>query len=342
MTDLDPRPTLSLVRPSADTPTGIRLSLPGRPITTRTPGHQDDPAVWRFLPASNHRCVGAWCRLDEWGPHPLDPRAPLTFGPHPHVGADVLTVVLDGELHHRDSLGNRIIVRPGTLLLMSGGDGMSHAQDSGASTGLHALELWAMTAGTPVQAGVQFHEQNAVLPLPGILASVLVGELAGVKSPVVTHADVAAGLLRVEEGAGLGESSCWMPLRRTYEYALLLLSGDLWIDAEEVDLGVLTYLGAGRGGLDLRSRSGAHALLLGGARPDRTRTLWWNLVTASTDEMVTARALWSAHAPRYGKVPGAAAARWPTPPMSGVPMRHPRPPEPGRRARRPDPSATSS
>lgn len=331
MTDLNPRPTLDLIRPSADTPGGIRLSLPGRPITVRTPGPGEELAVWRFLPASRHRCVGAWCRLDEWGPHTLDPGAPLVFGPHPHAGADVLTVVLEGELHHRDSLGNRIIVRPGTVLLMSGGDGMSHAQHTGGSTALHALELWAMTAGTPVQAGVQFHEQNAVLPLPGIVASVLVGELAGVKSPVVTHADVSAGLLQVEEGAGLAESACWMPLRRAYEYALLLLSGDLWIDSEEVDLGVLTHLGAGRSGLDLRSRSGALALLVGGARPDQTPALWWNLVTATPDEMVSARALWSARAPRYGTVPGVAAPRWSTPPMTGVPMRHPRPPEPGRR-----------
>lgn len=334
MTDLNPRPTLDLIRPSADTPKGTRLGLPGRPLTARTPGHEDELAVWRFLPASHHRCVGAWCRLDEWGPDTLDPQTPVVFGPHPHVGADVLTVVLEGELHHRDSLGNHIIVRPGTLLLMSAGDGMSHAQTTGRSAGLHALELWATTAGTRVEPQVQFREQSAILQLPGIVASVLVGELAGVKSPVVTHADVSAGLLQVEEGAGLSESTCWMPLRRAYEYALLLLDGDLWIDSEEVDLGVLTYLGNRLGGLDLRSRSGAHVLLVGGVRPEETHNLWWNMVTATTDEMVSARALWSAHAPRYGKVP-VDAVRWPTPPMVGIPVRHPRPPVPPGRFDRP-------
>ena len=329
MTDLNPRPTLDLIRPSAAAPRGVRAGLPGRPITARA-GHEDELPVWRFLPASNQRCVGAWCRLDEWGPRTLD--APVVFGPHPHVGADVLTLVLEGELDHRDSLGNHIIVRPGTVLLMSAGDGMSHAQDTGRSGRLHALELWAMTAGTPVEPRVQFREQSAILQLPGIVASVLVGELAGVKSPVVTHADVSAGLLQVEEGGGMSESTCWMPLRRAYEYAVLLLDGDLWIDSEEVDLGVLTYLGGGLGGVDLRSRAGARVLLLGGAKPEQTLNLWWNLVTVTTDEMVSSRALWSAYAPRYGKVPAVQAPRWPTPPMVGVPVRHPRPPVPRGRA----------
>lgn len=296
--------------------------MPGRPLATSVEtGPGESLTAWRFLPALGHWTVGPWCLLDEWGPQAVPPGHPVVIGSHPHLGADVLTVVLEGELHHRDSLGNHLVVRPGSVLLMRSTTGMCHAQDSGASTGLHALELWATTVGVRAEPSVELREQTAVLRLPMIDASVLVGEVAGVRAQTSTHADAEAALLRVEAGAGLSTSTCWLPLRRLHEHALLLLDGDLAVDGHSLDPGVLAYLGSRVSGVDLRSTQGCRCLLIGGVPVTEPYSSWWNLVAGSNEEIVSARALWSAHSPLFGKVHGAAGKRAEMPVLPGIATR---------------------
>src|SRR5687768_17331766 len=50
------------------------------------------------------------------------------FGMHPHKDMEIITYVLDGELEHRDHLGNRGLVRPGEVQVMSAGRGIMHSE----------------------------------------------------------------------------------------------------------------------------------------------------------------------------------------------------------------------
>src|SRR5690348_17877686 len=88
--------------------------------------------------------VGAWCFLDHLGPLDFEAGHGLRVGPHPHIGLQTFTWMIDGEVVHRDSLGNEQPIRPGQVNLMSAGRGISHAEDSvdGRSGTLHAVQLW--------------------------------------------------------------------------------------------------------------------------------------------------------------------------------------------------------
>src|SRR5215469_12097371 len=44
--------------------------------------------------------------------------------------AEVLTYLIDGELRHRDSLGNEIVIGPGSLQCMSAGTGIRHTESN--------------------------------------------------------------------------------------------------------------------------------------------------------------------------------------------------------------------
>jgi redox-sensitive bicupin YhaK (pirin superfamily) len=65
------------------------------------------------------------------------------FGEHPHRDMEILTSVLEGELQHRDSMGNGSIIRPGEWQRMSAGSGIHHSEfNPSADQPVHLLQIW--------------------------------------------------------------------------------------------------------------------------------------------------------------------------------------------------------
>lgn len=67
------------------------------------------------------------------------------FGLHPHRDMEIITVILDGVLHHRDSLGSQGEIRPGEVQVMTAGSGIRHSEFNGsADKPVHLLQIWIM------------------------------------------------------------------------------------------------------------------------------------------------------------------------------------------------------
>lgn len=65
------------------------------------------------------------------------------FDLHPHQHMEIITVVLDGAIAHRDSLGNRSTLRAGEVQRMSAGTGIMHSEHNASkSEPLHLLQIW--------------------------------------------------------------------------------------------------------------------------------------------------------------------------------------------------------
>jgi redox-sensitive bicupin YhaK (pirin superfamily) len=96
--------------------------------------------VHRSLPQRALPMVGAWCFLDRFGPQ----TARMRVEPHPHIGLQTVTWPLVGEVRHRDTLGNDVVVRRGVLNLMTSGAGIAHSEYSLGEDAvpLDALQLW--------------------------------------------------------------------------------------------------------------------------------------------------------------------------------------------------------
>ena len=68
--------------------------------------------------------VGAWCFIDHYGSDEIGAGPGMRVPPHPHLGLQTVSWLLEGEVLHRDSLGSRQTLLPGQLGLMTAGRGI--------------------------------------------------------------------------------------------------------------------------------------------------------------------------------------------------------------------------
>ncbi len=64
------------------------------------------------------------------------------FPTHPHDEMEIITIVLDGEMTHEDSMGNRTVIRAGDVQRMSAGTGLTHSEFNLASKPVHFYQIW--------------------------------------------------------------------------------------------------------------------------------------------------------------------------------------------------------
>ena len=257
--------------------------------------------IWRALPVRAHRLIGAWCFLDRYGPLSFSSDKPMDVAPHPHIGIQTVSWLLEGEVLHRDSLGFEAMARPGAVNVMTSGRGISHSEETPpANIGrLNGVQLWI--------AQTEEHRNDAP-------------SFAHV--PRVPQREHRGGFAEIFYEPGLGadvrvhaRATLEMPLDATYEHGIFLLDGDATLEGQRLDVNTLYYLGVGRTDLSMQSVRGARFLLLGGQPFPETVLMWWNFVARTPEEIAAARAEWESGT-RFGEVRGYAGPRLPAPALS--------------------------
>jgi redox-sensitive bicupin YhaK (pirin superfamily) len=278
--------------------------------------------VQRMLPHRARRTVGAWCFLDHFGPQSIINMPGMQVPPHPHIGLQTVTWLLEGEVLHRDSLGSEQRIHPGELNLMTSGRGIAHSEESPRDRppSMHGLQLWvALPSG--VRDGAARFEHFSDLPrrtAGGARMTVVMGEFDALVSPATAYTPLVGVELDLAPG-----TTVELPLRADFEHAVVAMSGAATVDGDELRPHALLYLGADRSFSVVRAGGdGARLFLFGGEPLEEELVMWWNFVGRSHEEIAQARADWAAdvaqtpgRAERFGVVHGYAGDPLPAPPL---------------------------
>jgi redox-sensitive bicupin YhaK (pirin superfamily) len=274
--------------------------------------------VHRVLPVRGRRLIGPWCFFDHYGPLTFTSEKPLDVAPHPHIGLQTVSWLIEGEIVHNDSLGSQCLVGERQLSLMTAGRGIAHAEETPSSNSgrLNGVQLW-LALPDHIRAAPPEYQCTKELPVlgqAGGLATVIAGEFAGHKSPGRVFTPTIGVDVAVHRHAKLH-----LPLDTASEHGLMLISGSASIEGLPLNLHTLYYVGAHGAELTISSDEGARLILIGGAPFGETILMWWNFVARTHEEIAEARRAWESHQV-FGDVPRYQGPRLPAPPMFGRPI----------------------
>ena len=123
------------------------------------------------------------------------------FGTHAHRDMEIVTYVIEGELQHKDSMGNGSVIRPGDVQRMSAGTGVTHSEFNPSNVEpVHFLQIWILPERTGIPPGYEQHRFPAD-EKSGMLR--LIASRDGRDGSVTVHQDVDLFAVVLDAGEGV-------------------------------------------------------------------------------------------------------------------------------------------
>lgn len=260
-------------------------------------------SVRRLIPCAALKSVGPFVFFDHLGPAQFQPGTGVDVRPHPHIGLATVTYLFDGEILHRDNLGNVQPIRPGEINWMTAGRGIVHSERTppplrASGHLVHALQLWVALPEEFEETAPEFLHYDAhqfpSIDRQGLSLRVMIGEAFGVTSPVKTWSPTLYLAAQLKKGAvfvlpdGVGERAAYV------------VSGHIQTREATIPRHCLAAFNA-VSGIELTAAEDSRLVVIGG-RPVGKRTVWWNLVATRRALIEKAKADWKAG--RFAKIPG--------------------------------------
>jgi redox-sensitive bicupin YhaK (pirin superfamily) len=248
--------------------------------------------IRRAIPFPKYRSVGPWVFFDHFGPVEFTPGNGISVRPHPHIGIATVTYLFEGEIWHRDSLGNSAPISPGAVNLMVAGKGIVHSERTRdelreAGYRLHGLQLSHALPESEEEREPSFqHHPADTIPEAilsgGVKVRVMMGSAFGLTSPVETFSET----LYYEVDLPNGES---VTLPDTLESALYVVEGEAVIGGQASEAFAFSILSTGEHRVTARGRT--RFAVIGGA-PLGERHMKWNFVSPHPERIENAVEAW--------------------------------------------------
>ena len=253
--------------------------------------------VRRALPSAARQMVGPFIFFDQFGPAELLRGQAMDVRPHPHIGLGTVTYMLQGRIHHRDSLGTDQWIEPGAVNWMKAGHGITHSERNDGDvrqTGqtLYGLQTWLALPTAMEDDPADFvHTPEAALPVlegEGKKVRLILGHAWGEVAPMETPSEMFYADAALAPHAAI-------PLPDGQEdRGAYILSGEVTVSGQSFAAGKMLVFRPGDRISMRAGAQGARVMLLGGATMDGPRYIWWNFVASSRDRIDAAKEAWRA------------------------------------------------
>lgn len=252
--------------------------------------------VRRVLPYAKRHMVGPFIFFDAMGPALFGAGHGIDVRPHPHIGLATVTYLFEGEILHRDSLGNVQPIRAGEVNWMTAGRGIAHSERSDAAVRqreqrLFGIQSWVALPRRDEETAPAFaHHGKPSLPLiegEGKSVRLIAGTFQGKRSPVETLSPMIYAEAVLATGARLvfpGEHE---------ERAAFLVEGKVALGDALYEPGQMLVFRP-KAEIVLTAPAGARLMLLGGEPMDGPRHIWWNFVASDPERIEAAKRDWKA------------------------------------------------
>jgi redox-sensitive bicupin YhaK (pirin superfamily) len=151
------------------------------------------------------------------------------FPTHPHRGIETITYLLEGQIEHRDSLGNKGLIRCGESQWMTAGSGIMHAEMPLDGPRMLGLQIWLNLPQSEKMAHPQYfditQDKIPVVKTDFGEARVVSGEYAGVRGVDPRHVKATLVDFAIEAG-----KTARIPTIEGENAFVFLILGDALID----------------------------------------------------------------------------------------------------------------
>jgi len=207
---------------------------------------------------------------------------------HPHRGIETVTYVLEGEVDHGDSLGNKGTIRPGQVQWMTAGSGIVHQEmPQGIKDRLWGLQLWVNLPRSHKMMPPRYRDVHAediplVEPAKGVAVKVIAGRMAGAVGPV---RDIVDEIEYLDVSLEAGVSFEHLPKKGEMAFAYVLKGEGAFDRPRKTIVGHDNAVLYNEGDeLDIRAGDRPLRFILLCGRPLREPVAWQGPIVMNTDE----------------------------------------------------------
>lgn len=223
---------------------------------------------------------------DFSSPNPADYLA--GFPMHPHRGIETVTYILDGDVRHRDSIGNAGVIGRGDIQWMTSGSGIIHEEMPEGIMGIKGFQLWVNLPKKDKMMAPRYQEvKNKVVPEisfgPHAKVKVIAGHVGDTAGPV---ADIMADPMYLDVTVERGKEFSF-PVVPGYTTFVYLFSGSLGVEGEggaEHTQGKIVLFSKEGDTVSVRAGGAGARFLLVSGKPLNEPIAWYGPIVMNTNE----------------------------------------------------------
>lgn len=161
------------------------------------------------LPTTAIKDIDPFVLLHHHGPMQCDKGFELPFGPHPHRGFETVTIIYQGDIEHKDSLGTSSIIHTGGIQWMTAGSGIIHSENVSETFKqnggeLEIIQLWinlpsSLKMTSPLYQGIQSEQLPLISLNKHANMKLISGTYQSVQSPVISITDIFLSTISIVE-----------------------------------------------------------------------------------------------------------------------------------------------